>query len=96
MTAITANAQSDGNSQENPDPVAEAFLAALENGADPDEAFEEASYVAVQSMQESGNFSRNAIEQLVTVATDVWQNERPEEQSLGKHLRLWVRSCKRR
>ena len=54
--------------------MAEAFFTALNDGADPDEAFQAAVNVARQIMVEEDEKSEEKIQVLMQFATAVWQN----------------------
>ena len=74
------------------DPVTEAFFTALENEADPDQAFQAAMNVVRQIMVEEAGKSDEEIQVLMRLAWEVYQNARDEGLNPGEAFEAEVRA----
>ena len=78
------------------DPVAEAFFTALDDGADPDKAFQAAVNVARQIILEEYEKYEEEIQVLMQFATAVWQNAIREGLELREAFEAVVRAVQER
>jgi hypothetical protein len=74
------------------DPVAEAFFTALENGADPDQAFQAAMNVVRQIMVEEAGKSDEEFQVLMLLAGEVYENARDDGLNPGEAFEAMVRA----